>query len=230
MHQNRETVFSDAIGAGDSTVLLDIPWDASYSDMLALFDHGKTDKGVWCGGTASMLNRKNIETGLEQSFLYFYGIPGFTTHVLNVVIVNSTWHLQDAYFNEYHDDFLELLSTAAAGKATTNQIGSTHSRRAVWTQTIAEPPTWTTNMSPVLCKGVVEYKSSDYAAYKMKTEPKAWMDLASTFSARGLPHAFDSFICFPFAISGDEGYVTDPKSTAYSGMLGRIHEVLGIST
>jgi hypothetical protein len=222
--QNRETAFSDTIVAGDTTLLISIPWNATYASMVAMFDGGKNDKGVFCGGAANLLYRKNVETGLSKSFQYFYGLPGYVTHVLNVVDINGTWQLHDSYFNQYHVDFLGMLSALAAGQAAPASEGGNHLRRMVWHEACDEP-SWPV-VNPAICKGTVDFHASHYAADIVSTG--WWPTLEPQFAVRNLPHIFASFACFPFAISGDQGYVTDMNSSAYWGVFSQIKAALGL--
>jgi hypothetical protein len=55
-----------------------------------------------------------------------------------------------------------------------------------------------------------------------------WIEAVPEFAARKLPHWMDFMTCFPLALSGDEGYVTDRKSESYWGMFPKICDALGI--
>lgn len=222
MHANRETVFSDVRAGGDLNLMINIIWNDTYANDKNKFAI-EPDKGVMCGGAATMLTHKMAESGLPV-FQYFYGFTGVMSHVGTVVKADGIWYWQDAYFNEWQPDFFGMLADLGVGLPATKQLGNNHRREMAWHED-CNPPCWPVE-NPALCKGMVEFTSAHYAA-KVQQEP-GWLALEPQFTARGLPFDIQYAPCFPYAISGMQGYVTDPQSTAYWGVFPMIYDALGL--
>ncbi|MFM1861533.1 MAG: hypothetical protein RLZ26_55 [Pseudomonadota bacterium] len=220
----REEIFQKTLIANKAAYLVELPWNASLTDMLDLFESEKG--GVWCAGAAFVFFKACIESGID-AHIYFFGFPGGFTHVTNLIKIGDDLFIHDAYLNFYFETpFFDLLSQISEGN-TVMPIHGNALRRPVLAESIntigwisegeGKSP-WRESRPGFRVYSAEMSLGTFHQKYK---EPDLEAAIARVGN-EGLPRDIFSLLLYPFGLTGKAGWVDDPHSELDGGLFGRI--------